>query len=197
MIAFVEGTVAEVREASVVLEVGGLGLELLAPASTLARCVPGERLKLTSQLIVRDEQPSLYGFHEADQLTLFRRLLDVTGVGPKVALSVLSTLQVPLIVAAVTGEDHGLLQSAPGVGRRTAERIIVELRGRLPEELLARAKPTAAATALPGAAADAVEALLALGYREAQVKGVVAELAASNADESAEGLIRRALARLR
>lgn len=197
MIAFVEGTVAEVRDGSVVIDVGGVGFELQAPASTLAKCIPGERAKLTSQLIVQAEQPNLYGFHDPDQLLLFRRLLDVTGVGPKVALSVLSSIPLPLIVTAVTQQDPAPLTSAPGVGKRIAERIALELRDRLPEELLARADVKAAAPALAGAAEDAVAALLALGYRESQVKGVVAELAAAAPEETAETLIRKALAKLR
>ncbi|NLG08823.1 MAG: Holliday junction branch migration protein RuvA [Deinococcales bacterium] len=198
MIAFVDGVVAEVSETSVVVEVGGVGLELLAPASTLAACRPGERVRLRTQLIVRDEQPTLYGFDHPDQLALFRRLLDVTGVGPKVAMGVLSTLPISLVVTAVTNQDAGLLTSAPGVGKRTAERIVLELRDRLPDALLAAAEAGGAARRpLGGAGADAVAALLALGYREAQVKGVVAELAAANPDDGAEALIRKSLARLR
>lgn len=197
MIAFVQGVVAEVSEASVVVDVGGVGLELLAPTATLAKCEVGRPVNLRTQLIVRDEQPTLYGFHDPDQITVFRRLLDVTGVGPKVALSVLSTLPVALVATAVSNQDPGLLTAAPGVGKRTAERIVLELRDRLPETLLAGAETGAGRRLLAGAGEDAVAALLALGYRESQVKGVVAELAADAPDDSAETLIRKALARLR
>ncbi len=195
MIAFVRGTVTEVDDVSVVVDVGGVGLELLAPTATLARCQAGQEVTLRTQLIVRDEQPTLYGFHDPDQITVFRRLLDVTGVGPKVALSVLSTLQVSLIATAVSNQDAGLLTAAPGVGKRTAERIVLELRDRLPESLLAGAG--VGRPALAGAGEDAVAALLALGYRESQVKGVVAELVAEAPEDGAETLIRKALARLR
>lgn len=197
MIAFVDGLVAEVDETTVILEVGGVGLELLAPTATLAKCVKGQRITLRTQLIVRDEQPILYGFHHRDQITVFRRLLDVTGVGPKVALSLLSTLPVALIATAVSNQDPGLLTSAPGVGKRIAERIVLELRDRLPEELLAGAEAPRGRRLLEGAGEDAVAALLALGYREGQVKGVVAELAGANPEDAAETLIRKALARLR
>ncbi|HLV12140.1 MAG TPA: Holliday junction branch migration protein RuvA, partial [Trueperaceae bacterium] len=135
MIAFVAGEVDAVTEGSVVLRVGGFGVEVLAPTSTLAQCRPGASVRLRTALIVRDEQPVLYGFHDEDMLVLFRRLLDVSGVGPKVALGLLSALPVHLIAAAVTNSDPGLLTSAPGVGKRTAERIVVELRNRLPEHL--------------------------------------------------------------
>ncbi len=199
MIALIEGEVRDVREASVVVQAGAFGIEAFAPASTLSRCVKGSFVTLHTHFLVREEQPVLYGFHEADQLLVFRRLLEVGGVGPKVALGVLSTLTPALIAAAVDNGDAGLLTSAPGVGKRTAERIVLELKGRLPEELLAGTGPVAtrASRLVAPAAQDAIDALLALGYREGQVRGLVAELAAKEPDESAESLIRRALARLR
>lgn len=196
MIAFVEGEVDAVLEGSVVLLVGGFGVEVLAPSPTLAYCQPGRHVRLRTALFVRDEQPLLVGFHEADMLTVFRRLLEVSGVGPKVALGLLSALPVELIASAVANSDPGLLTGAPGVGKRTAERIVVELRGRLPEHLLA---PVAGAGpgSLTDAARDAVDALLALGYRESQVKGVVAELVRDDPAAEAETLIRKALAKVR
>lgn len=197
MIAFIEGEVREVREASVVIQAGAFGIELLAPAATLAHCRVGEFVSLKTQLLVRDEQPVLYGFHQTDQMTVFRRLLEVTGVGPKVALGVLSSLPLGVIAAAVANSDPGLLTSAPGVGKRTAERIVVELRDRLPEHLLTGAQGAAQRAALGAVADDAVAALLALGYRESQVKGVVAELAGKEPGASTETLIRKALARVR
>lgn len=196
MIAFLEGEVTEVGESSVVLGVGGIGFEVLAPASTLARCTLHQPMRLLTQLLVRDDQPSLYGFHANEQLTLFRRLLDVSGIGPKLALSILSSLPVGLIVTAVGNADPGLLTSAPGVGKRTAERIVVELKGRLPDSLLALGA-SEPGHGIGSAGEDAVAALLALGYREGQVRGVVAELAADARDDAAEALIRKALARLR
>lgn len=197
MIAFVEGEVREVREASVVVQAGAFGIELLAPAATLAHCRLGAVVRLEAQLIVREEQPVLYGFHNADLRAVFRRLLEVTGVGPKVALGILSSLPVAVIAAAVATGDAGLLTSAPGVGKRTAERIVLELRNRLPEHLTALAVADRGAAALSGAGDDAVAALLALGYRESQVKGVVAELLQQDPAAAAEALIRRSLAKLR
>lgn len=197
MIAFVSGIVAEVGEVSVVVDVGGVGVELLAPTATLGKCVVGQGIKLRTQLLVREEQPTLYAFHDPDQLTIFRRLLEVTGVGPKVALGVLSSLPVPLIVTAVSNQDAGLLTSAPGVGKRTAERIVLELRDRLPDALMVGAGGAAGTKLLAGPGEDAVAALLALGYREGQVKSVVAELVGAGPEDSAETLIRKALARLR
>lgn len=201
MIAFVEGIVAAVGEASVVVSVGGIGLEVMAPSSTLAKCVVGREARLRTHLVVREEQPSLYGFHQAEQLALFKRLLEVGGIGPKLALGILSSLNANLIVTAVLNGDPGLLTSAPGVGKRTAERIVLELKGRLPDELVALATGGGAVPVGkvgPSAAAeDAVAALLALGYREGQVRAAVAELVAKAPADAAEALIRKALAQLR
>lgn len=196
MIAFVDGVVAEVGEASVVVAVGGFGLEVLAPSSTLARCTVGQPIKLRTLLVFRDEQPSLFGFHQSEQAVLFRRLLDVGGIGPKLALAILSSIPPALVVTAVVNADPALLTSAPGVGKRTAERIVLELKGRLPEELLAL-DSGATSAGIGSAGEDAVAALLALGYREGQVRNLIVELAAQNREDGAEALIRKALARLR
>lgn len=197
MIAFISGVVAEVGEVSVVLEVNGVGFEVVAPSSTLAKCTVGERLRLRTQLIFRDEQPSLYGFHRDEELLIFRRLLDVTGIGPKLALAILSALPTAVIVTAINNQDEGLLTAAPGVGKRTAARIVLELKDRLPPALEALMDSSERGKVLVGAGDDAVAALLALGYRENQVKGVVAELVTANPGDAAEALIRKALAKLR
>ncbi|CAN5821438.1 Holliday junction branch migration protein RuvA [soil metagenome] len=195
MIAFVQGTVAEVRALSVVVQVGGLGLELLAPSRTLARCTPGAEITLNAHLVVREDSLTLYGFLDHDALVLFRHLLNVSGVGPKVALALLSSLATEQIADAVDREDAALLATAPGVGKRTGERIVVELKSKLPAELAAgavgqRAVPTPAVD-------DAVEALVALGYRQGAVRSAVLDLASADPEAKAETLIRRSLARLR
>jgi len=198
VIAYLEGEVREVREASVVVQAGAFGVEAWAPAATLGQCRVGEHVVLHTHLTVRDEAPVLYGFHHRDLLLLFRRLLEVGGVGPKLALAVLSALPPALIASAILNQDPALLTGAPGVGKRTAERIVLELQNRIPEELLAGpggdGRPR---KLLTGAGEDAAEALMALGYRESQVKSAVAELVAEFPEDAAEALIRRALARLR
>lgn len=201
MIAFLEGVVAQVTEASVVVAVGGVGLEVLAPSSTLGRCVPGEPVRLRTHLVVREDQLTLYGFHQVEQLTLFKRLIEVGGIGPKLGLAILSSLPVDLVVTAVANADPGLLTSAPGVGKRTAERIVLELKGRLPDELLALAgaagMPPSSKGGLGEAGEDAIAALLALGYREGQVRAAVADLVTQAPTDAAEALIRKGLAKLR
>lgn len=199
MIAFVEGVVDEVRDASVVVRAGGWGVEVAAPTGSLARCRVGEVTRLHTHLVLREDGAVLYGFHEPDLLTLFRLMLGVSGVGPKLALAVLSHLPVQVIAQAVQDDDPALLSSAPGVGKRTAERLILELNTRLPDGLVAPAARPAgtAGSALGDEGRDAVDALVALGYREASVKGAISELTGETPDASAETLIRRALAKLR
>ena len=195
MIASVRGPVLEVRSQSLVLQAGAFGVELLAPTPTLARCEVGREVTLHAQLVVREDSLTLYGFAERDALQLFRALLGVGGVGPKVALGLLSTLAPSLIAEAVAREDAALLASAPGIGKRTAERIVMELRNKLPADLAAGAQG-ARASAAPGAE-DAIAALVALGYREGQVRSHVSALAKDDPSASAEALIRAALAKLR
>ncbi len=195
MIAFVEGTVAEVRADRVIVQVGGFGVEVLATPRALAGCRPGASVRLATHLVVREDGWSLYGFADADGRALFQQLLGVGGVGPKLALGLLAALTPQQVALAVATGDAALLATAPGVGKRTAERLVVELKGKLPEALEAGAAPPTAATS--PAVADAVAALVALGYRESTVRAAVADLAAAAPDAGPETLIRKALARLR
>ncbi|MEX2541514.1 MAG: Holliday junction branch migration protein RuvA [Trueperaceae bacterium] len=197
MIAFVDGIVAEIREASVIVQAGPMGLELFAAKSTLVNLSKGDAVRLHTHLVVKEDLLALYGFHEKDLLELFRHLISVAGIGPKLALAVLSAIPSTVLAGAIIEGDAGLLASAPGVGKRTAERIVLELGSKLPEALTVTAGGHRPQSVLSGAGDDAVQALLALGYREGQVKQAVAELALANPDEAAETLIRKALGRLR
>lgn len=197
MIAFVDGVVTEVREASLVVQAGAFGVEVFAPKATLMACAKGEAVRLHTHLAVKEDDLSLYGFHSADMLTMFRYLIGVSGIGPKLALSILSSLPTTLIAGAILSGDAGLLSSAPGVGKKMAERMVLELKHKLPEHLMAASGGARAQSVLNAAGTDAVEALLALGYRESQVKAAVADLAFKNPDDGAETLIRKALAKLR
>lgn len=199
MIAFVEGVIDEVREGALVVRAGAWGIEALVPSATTARAKVGEVVRLHTHLAVREDAMVLYGFHDGDALRVFRLLLGVGGVGPKLALAVLSSLPMQVIASAVVDDDPALLAAAPGVGKRTAERIVLDLKSRMPDDLLLSRGPEAAAprSALGAEGEDAAAALIALGYREASVKATVAELAGEAPDAGAETLIRRALAKLR
>ena len=197
MIAFLDGIVAEVRDSSLVMQAGSFGLEVFAPKATLMVCKQGAAIRLHTHLVVKEEELSLYGFHNEDMLSLFRYLISVSGIGPKLGLSVLSALPTTLIASAIITGDAGLLSSAPGVGKKMAERMILELKSKLPEHLMATSGTVRPKSVLSASGNDAVDALLALGYRETQVKSVVADLSLKNPEDSAETLIRKALSKLR
>lgn len=200
MIAFVEGVVEEVQEGALIVRTGPFGVTVLVPGPAASRVRQGAVVRLRTHLVVREDAWSLYGFDHEDDLRLFRLLIGVSGIGPKLALAVLSSLPRQVIVTAVLNDDPALLSAAPGVGKRTAERIVLDLKSSMPTDLITAAGdavPSAPSSGLGSEARDAVSALLALGYREANVKATIVELAQADPDASAEALIRGALARLR
>lgn len=195
MIAFVEGSVEEVGVDRLVVRAGAFGIEVVTTPKALAAARPGATVRLATHLVVREDGWTLYGFPDGDTRALFRHLLGVGGVGPRLALGVLSVLTPAQVALAVATGDAALLATAPGVGKRTAERLVVELKGKLPEALEGGAGRH---VPVPSPAAeDAVAALVALGYREGAVRGTIAELAAAAPDAGPEVLIRKALAKLR
>ena len=198
MIAYLSGVVREVSETSAVVVAGGVGYEVQCPAGMLARLRAGEAAEFSTRFIVREDAQLLFGFPDADHLKLFDLLTSVSGVGPKLALALLSAMPVSALAAGLIGSDVKLLSSVSGVGKKTAERLALELSGKVPEHLAAGAPGEKRAARVQSAAGgDAVDALLALGFREAQVRAAVAELLATEPEASADTLIRRALGRLR
>ena len=197
MIAFVEGLVVAVKDSSAIIAIGGIGLEISCPRPSLERCKVGQLVRLETSLIVREDGWSLYGFHEADALEIFKLLMTVSGVGPRIALAALSTYNPNVLASAIMKEDAKLLASVSGVGKKTAERLILELSSKLPAHLAVGKGAPRPAPSENEAFRDAVEALISLGYRDAQVRTVVANLLESGVDDTAEGLIRKALSKLR
>jgi len=200
VIAFIEGMVRQIKDSSVYIQSAGLGYEVFAPRSTLEKCKEGESIFLQTKLIVREDAWTLYGFHSADQQQLFEILLSVSGVGPKVALALLSQLQTPMLAGAILDGDTGLLSSVTGVGKKTAERLVLELRNKVPEHLRAGAIGEGGKRTLTPRSpheADAVDALIALGYRDSSVRQVVAELLLGNPESTTDQLIRKSLGKLR
>ncbi|GAA5514400.1 Holliday junction ATP-dependent DNA helicase RuvA [Deinococcus carri] len=199
MIAYLSGVVREVRDASAVVVAGGVGYEVFCPASTLGRLTAGQPAELNIRHVVREDAQLLFGFTDADSLRLFDLLTGVSGVGPKLALGLLSAMPVSAVAQGLLTGDVKLLSSVSGVGKKTAERLVLELQNKVPEHLAAGSVGTGsrAAPVSSTAGRDAVEALLALGFREGQVRGVVAELLAESPDQTADALIRRGLGKLR
>jgi Holliday junction DNA helicase RuvA len=189
MIASLTGAVLVRRPAYVVIEAAGVGYRLAVSAETL-RSVParGKQATLHSHLVVRDDQMSLYGFASEDEHDLFLMLISVSGVGPKVALAALSGGPVRELLSAIAAGDGKRFQAVPGIGKRTSERIIVELREKVAGELEADATESADGAEAPPRS-QAREGLLNLGYTPAEAE----KLLDSVAGDSAEELIQAAL----
>jgi Holliday junction DNA helicase RuvA len=196
VIGRLRGTLAEKQPPHLLLDVGGVGYEVEVPMTTLYRLpAQGEVVTLHTHLVVREDAHLLYGFGEKRERELFRELIRLNGVGPKLALALMSSLEVDELVRCVQAQDTAALVKVPGVGKKTAERLLVELKDRFKawENLPAIAPlvlPNQAAVAA-SAEADAVSALVALGFKPQEASRAVA--AVEGEDLSSEELIRRAL----
>jgi Holliday junction DNA helicase RuvA len=197
VIGSLRGLIAAKNPPQLLLEVGGVGYELEAPMSTFYSLPAlGAEVRLLTHLVVREDAHVLYGFASLAERRLFRSLLKVSGVGPKIALAILSGVSVEAFAQCVMSGDVGTLTRVPGVGRKTAERLVVEMRDRLSP--LGDGLPaaggagTAGATLHAGGAeGEAFGALVALGYKPAEATRMIKAVAtpASNTED----LIRRAL----
>ncbi len=202
MIASLRGTLAEKGPAHCVVETGGVGYWVSVSSHT-ARALPeaGEPVFLFTHQVVREDALQLYGFADLEERRLFELLITVSGVGPKVALAVLSGLKPAALARALREENIAQLVGVPGVGRKTAERLIVELRDRLELAVAAQAASSAPSDAhgvLPRSERfdDAVAALMRLGYSQAQAQDAIRKVASTEEDASLETLVRQALGRL-
>ncbi|GGM98974.1 Holliday junction ATP-dependent DNA helicase RuvA [Thermus composti] len=191
MIRYLQGQVLRKEEGGFLLRVGGVGFWVQAPAPFLKTLKEGDEVAVHTHLQLKEEGLFLYGFPEEASLKLFELLLSVSGVGPKVALALLSELPPKLLARALAEGDTKLLASASGVGRKLAERIALELKGKVPASLLSGEQPDSAA------AEEAILALAALGFKEAQARAAVLDLLAQNPKAKAQDLIKEALKRLR
>jgi Holliday junction DNA helicase RuvA len=188
VIGRISGTLLEKHPPQVVVMSHGVGYELDVPMSTFYNLPrTGEPVELLTHLVVREDAHLLYGFLSANERGAFRQLLRVNGVGPKVALSVLSGLSVEDLAVAVAAQDAARLTKVPGVGRKTAERLVLELRDKLPT-IAAAAGPSGAR-----ASSDVLNALLSLGYNEREAAAAVKQLPA---DLQLTDAIRQALKHL-
>lgn len=162
MIGRLTGLLAAKTPPQVLLDVGGVGYEVDVPMSTFFN-LPGlgERVQLLTHFVVREDAQVLFGFLTAAERDAFRQLVRISGVGPRTALAVLSGLSVADLAQAVSAQDSARLVKVPGIGKKTAERLLLELKGKLGPDLTL---PAAAADS--GAGADIVQALVALGYSE-------------------------------
>jgi holliday junction DNA helicase RuvA len=186
VISFLEGQVAERAGGRVVITVGGVGYEVQVPASTLAALPPvGRTARIYTRMVVRDDAMTLFGFGSGDERELFDMLVTVNGVGPKVALSFLSVLTPEAFRSAVSAGEVAALTLVPGVGKKVAQRVVLDLKDRLGGQVVI----------VDGPLADVREALLSLGLSPQEASEAIAGLPA-NGGRSTEDLLRDALQRM-
>lgn len=192
MIAAVSGEVLSRRSDHVVVDAAGVGYRLAVSAETL-RTVPavGERVSLHAHLISRDDSLALYGFATEDERELFLSLISVSGVGPKVAMAALSGGTAGELLRAIAAGDAKRFQAVPGIGKRTAERIIVELRERVAGEL---EEGVAAVSSEDDGRSEAREGLLGLGYTPVEAERLLAAVSGETAEELVAAALRSARA---
>ena len=196
MIGCLIGEVFALEAPTVLLNVNGVGYEIDTPLSTFCQLQKGQKVTLWTHLVVREDAQQLYGFSDAQEKTIFRTLLKVNGVGPKMALGILSTLSIELLIHTIEHDDINTLIKVPGVGKKTAERLMIELRDRF--KALAQSNSSISTTAATqiqfmsnSPVAEAEAALQSLGYKPAEAQKAVAAVKADHS-ESAD-IIRAAL----
>jgi holliday junction DNA helicase RuvA len=191
VIGFIRGKLVAKAPPHLTVDVGGVGYDIEAPMSTFYTLPAlGNEVRLLTHLVVREDAHILYGFGSQEERVLFRNLLKVSQVGPKIALAILSGVSVEGFTTLVKLQDSGALTKIPGVGRKTAERVLMEMRDRL--EAFEQAAMTGAIPMTPTSTeGEAWTALVALGYKPAEVTAMLKPFAGSGG--TTEDLIRRAL----
>jgi len=190
MIGKLTGTLAERNPPQVVVDCNGVGYEVDVPMSTFYNLPhTGERVSLLTHFVVREDAQILYGFGTHEERAAFRQLIKISGIGPRMALGVLSGLSVGELSQIVTLQDSGRLVKIPGIGKKTAERLLLELKGKLGADL---ALPAHAAT---DAQADILQALVALGYSDKEASAALKALPKDASVSDGIKLALRALAK--
>jgi holliday junction DNA helicase RuvA len=175
MIGRLTGTLAEKSPPQILLDVQGVGYEVDVPMSSFYNLPAlGERVVLLTHFVVREDAQLLFGFLTAPERNTFRQLIRISGIGPRMALSILSGLSVSELAQAITAQDTGRLVKVPGIGKKTAERLLLELKGKLGADL----GPAGGGAPVSDAQADILQALIALGYSEREAQAAVKALPA-------------------
>ncbi|MBO7364738.1 MAG: Holliday junction branch migration protein RuvA [Lachnospiraceae bacterium] len=199
MITKIRGTLEHISESSVEIDTGSFSVEVFVPSSVMGRMpAPGGDTELYTYLNVREDEMSLYGFLTRDELAMFRRMINVSGIGPKGALGILSAMTPDEVAFAVLSGDVKALSKAPGIGRKTAERLIIELKDRVsadhPDFAADSGYGAQGADAEPSARSEAVMALTVLGYSNSDALRAVRGLDTNHM--TTEEILKEALRRL-
>jgi holliday junction DNA helicase RuvA len=199
MIAFLRGTVLEKHPNQVIVDVNGVGYELIIPVSTFSRLAEqGGEVRLRVHTHVREDALSLFGFHTAEEKMLFEKLISVSGIGPKLAVTVLSGLAAPDLINAIRGADLPALVRVPGIGKKTAERMVLELKDKL--DLMLPAAATVAGrpkSAFSPDEEDVISALMNFGANRPSAEAAVTKTKQQNPSSTFEDMFRAALKLLR
>ena len=183
MIATLRGEISQIEDNALILEVGGVGLRIFVPALLRARLKVGEIILLYTHLVVREDALTLYGFEAQGDRELFNVLLGVDGVGPKVALSVLSSMTLDAVQRAVFADEADLLSRVPGVGKKTAQKMALHLKDKL--------KPTdslAGVAAMSNTDSEVLAALTSLGYSVVEAQAAIQSISKDAPDDTEERL---------
>ena len=196
MISFLKGIIAAKTENSVVIDVGGIGFSVSMPVSDIARVgAVGENITVNTYFQIRDEQPEMYGFLTGEQMTYFNRLISISGIGPKAALAILGTLSVQDLAFAIISEDVKAITRAPGVGTKMAQRVILELKGKIDtQEAVGGSNDIRPMQSGVRSDTGAVNALIALGASPSEAQKTVMQINAEGM--STEDIIKEALRRM-
>ena len=199
MITSITGNLSEATPLRAVIELNGLGYEVHIPVTTAER-LPGvgSQVKLHTHVVYREDSQTLYGFAATEDRDFFKMMIEhVSGVGPKVALSIMSRLSLALLIQAIRDSDVTTLSKCPGIGKKTAERLVIELRNRVESPAKGTVAPEQGAAAImSNSITDAISALSVLGYKTAEAdKAVRQATLALGADAPTEQLIKHALGR--
>jgi Holliday junction DNA helicase RuvA len=194
MIALLRGVLIEKHPNQAIVETGGVGYDVTIPVSTFTHLPDaGKEVKLRIHTHVREDAFSLYGFLTQDEKAMFEKLIGVSGIGPKLAVTILSGLAAPDLIPAIRRGELDRLVRIPGIGKKTAERLVLELRDKLPAPTGAEPGATAGGAALSPVDQDVLSALLNLGCGRPQAEAAVRKAKAAGASGEFEPLFRRAL----
>ena len=196
MIAFLKGYIEEKKEGVVILDVQGVGYRVEISSITQEQLESaGSEVKLLTYHHITDSDERLFGFFSTDEKALFEKLITVKGVGPKLGLTILSGLPADRLIGAITGSDAATLSKVPGIGKKTAERIIVELKDKLAEYAVsAGVTPTGSKDA--GVTGEAISALESLGFKKKESEQAVLKAIKDTGSDDASVVIKKALASL-
>lgn len=198
MIGYIKGTVEELTPDRLLLENNGIGYEIFVPASLLdAGIRQGQELKVYTYLNVREDALQLFGFRSREELQIYRLLLGISGIGPKAAIGILSAMSVDTLRFAVLSDDAAAIAKAPGIGKKTAQKLILELKDKFRledafEQKFSVGQPESAALNGADASSDAVQALVALGYSGTEALQAVRKVEGA-ADMDTEAVLKAAL----